>query len=113
MLDWRLIENMSQVERIKEDSFRNIQLIFKHSTRCSISSTAKNRLERNWSFSEDQIVPHYLDLIQYRSISNHIVEAFGVPHESPQIILIKNGEAIYDASHFGIDANELKGILTY
>ena len=110
MLDWRLIEDMSQIERIKEESYRNLQMIFKHSTRCSISSTAKNRLERNWSFSEDQIVPHYLDLIRYRPISNHIVEAFGIPHESPQLILIKNGEAIYDASHFGINADELKGI---
>jgi bacillithiol system protein YtxJ len=50
---------------------------------------------------------YLLDLKQYRSISNQIAEKFQVHHESPQVLLIKKGECIYDESHYGIQMDEL------
>ena len=82
-------------------------VIFKHSTRCSISSMAKNRLER--VPAPDHIRFYYLDLIRYRSVSNKVAELFQVWHESPQVLLLKNGECVYDESHNAIDMNELAG----
>jgi bacillithiol system protein YtxJ len=69
---------------------------------------AKLRLENSWNFDADEIQTYYLDLIQYRSISNTIAERFDVFHESPQILLIRNGECTYDASHLDISVAELR-----
>ena len=81
------------------------QVIFKHSTTCSISKMALDRFER--ATAPETIDFYYLDLLSYRSISNSIAETFQVHHESPQVILIKNGECIYDESHYGIMMDEL------
>ncbi|MCB0663900.1 MAG: bacillithiol system redox-active protein YtxJ [Saprospiraceae bacterium] len=112
MINWSFIDDVSNIETIKEASFKKPQLIFKHSTRCSISSTAKNRLERNWPLDENQADVHYLDLIRYRDISNHIAVSFNVPHESPQVLWIQNGECKYDASHFGINCADFEHLVS-
>ena len=83
-MDWINLEDYSQIEQALEDS--KPFLIFKHSTRCSISSMAKNRFERN--FDLDDVKVFYLDLIKYRSISNQLASDFNVPHESPQVMYI-------------------------
>jgi bacillithiol system protein YtxJ len=80
--------------------------IFKHSTRCSISSMAKTRFEREWSIPEFPFELLYLDLLNFRSVSNKIAEVTGVMHQSPQLIVCKNGEVLYNDSHSGIDAQK-------
>ncbi len=85
--------------------------IFKHSTRCSISSMAKNRLERDFDLAEGILPLYYLDLIQHRNISNLIAERTGVEHQSPQLILIKEGKVIYNASHSSISVSHIKAVL--
>lgn len=107
-MNWNKLTQAGQLEEIKSQSMEKPVLIFKHSTRCSISSMSLDRLLRNWK-NEDQekITPYYLDLIAYRSISDQIEKVFGVPHESPQAIIIKNGKAVYDNSHFGISYTEI------
>jgi bacillithiol system protein YtxJ len=108
MLNWIPLQSETQLNQLIERSHDKPCLIFKHSTRCNISSMAKLRLENSWNFSSDEIHTYYLDLIQYRSISNSIAECFNVFHESPQVLLIHNGECTYDASHFDISVNELR-----
>jgi bacillithiol system protein YtxJ len=104
-MNWESLTDEAQLETILQQSFQQPVVIFKHSTRCSISSMAKNRLER--VSSPENISFYYLDLIRYRSVSNKIAEMFQVYHESPQVLLIKNGECIYDESHSGIEMNEI------
>jgi bacillithiol system protein YtxJ len=111
-IDWLLIEKMTTLEEVIELSHSTPCLIYKHSTRCSISSLAQNRLEKSWAFSSEELLPYFLDLITYRAISNAIAEQFGVPHESPQVLLIKDGRCVYDASHLQISAREIKEQLT-
>jgi len=103
-MTWINLTAEEQLQQIKLDSNTKPQVIFKHSTRCSISSMAKNRLEKT---TPPDINFYFLDLIKYRPISNRIAEEFDVYHESPQILIIKSGECIYDESHSGID---MKGI---
>jgi bacillithiol system protein YtxJ len=100
-MNWNKLNSDSQLAEIKEESENQPVLIFKHSTTCSISAMALSRMERNWS---DQlgVKPYYLDLLANRTISNKIVSEFGVDHESPQVLLIRNGECVYDASHMSI-----------
>ena len=104
-MDWISLTSSAQLADIIEKSKHQPQLIFKHSTRCSISSMAKNRLER--TTPPENIDFYYLDLISYRELSTKIAEDFDVFHESPQVILIKNGECSYDESHSGINMDDI------
>lgn len=104
-MNWTNIVRQEQLEEIKQLSASKPQLIFKHSTRCSISNVAKNRLER--SEPVDGIDFYFLDLLQFRNISAQIAEEFSVFHESPQVLLIKKGECVYDESHGGINMEDI------
>ena len=108
-MNWNILSDVSQLNIIKEESKSQAVAIFKHSTRCSISATALDRLERGWDkvIGDANIKPYYLDLIANRDISNQIVVDFGIRHESPQLMLIKNGEVIYHESHYGINLDEI------
>jgi bacillithiol system protein YtxJ len=109
-MNWIELKDEAQLDTIREQSQTTPVVIFKHSTRCSISAMAKNRMER--ATPPDGIAFYYLDLIQYRSLSNRVAEDFGVHHESPQVILIHKGECVYDESHNGIDMREIAAQVT-
>lgn len=108
-MNWLAIESLTDLEKAVDDSsmvqFKAV-VIFKHSTRCSISSTAKFRLESKW-VDDPQIPVYYLDLIKYRELSNKIAQDFLVQHESPQVLVIKDQQCIYQASHLSISAPEI------
>lgn len=104
-MNWNVLADEAQLEQIIEQSKSRPIVIFKHSTRCSTSSMVKVRLER--SAQPEHIDFYYLDLIQYRSISNRTAEIFNVYHESPQVLLIKDGECIYDESHHAIYMDDI------
>ena len=104
-MNWKEFSNEAGLEAIKIKSNETPQIIFKHSTRCSISSMAKSRLER--AEMPDGIDFNYLDLIANRNISAKIADDFGVSHESPQVLLIKNGVCIYDESHSAISMDDI------
>lgn len=107
-MSWKKLDNISQISKIREESKEKPVLIFKHSSRCSISSMAWNRMERSWQDKDsEKISPYFLDLISHREISNAVADEFKVEHASPQVIVIKNGEAIYDNSHMGINYKEI------
>jgi bacillithiol system protein YtxJ len=87
-------------------------LLFKHSTTCSISAAALSRLERYWNSNEtNHVLPCYLDLKKYRQLSNTVAERFGVVHESPQVLLIRNGRVLYHESHMAIQYSEILKLL--
>lgn len=103
-MNWNNLEEINTLESIIKESESQPVLIFKHSTRCSISSSAKDRLERKWDDNQAKnIKPYYLDLLNHRDISNQIANEFGVEHQSPQVILIKNGKAVFNTSHMSIN----------
>lgn len=104
-MNWIELNEASQIKDIKDRSGEKPQLIFKHSTRCSISSVAKSRLER--TAAPPGVDFYFLDLVRYRQLSNLVAETFAVYHESPQVLLIKNGECTYDESHSGISMDEI------
>jgi bacillithiol system protein YtxJ len=105
-MKWIPLLNEQQLEDIKKNSSHTPQVIFKHSSRCSLSSMARNRLDRN-EFPKG-IDFYFLDIINHRNISNKIAHDFHVHHESPQVLMITKGTCVYDESHSGID---MEGIL--
>lgn len=102
-MNWNKLTTAAQIDEIKALSAQKPVFIFKHSTSCSISSMSLNRLQRNWKDEDaDKMTPYYLDLLAYRALSNQVATEFGVPHESPQVIVIHGGKAVYHESHYGI-----------
>jgi len=104
-MNWKEFTNEEGLEEIKTRSAEKPQVIFKHSTKCSISSMAKSRLER--AETPQGIDFNYLDLIAHRNISSKIAEEFEVEHASPQVLIIKDGKCVYDESHSAISMDEI------
>ena len=104
-MNWKEIVDEAGLEKIKIASSELPQVIFKHSTRCSISTMAKNRLER--AEVPTNVAFNYLDLIEHRNVSNKIADDYNVEHASPQVLIIKNGDCVYDESHNAINMEEI------
>lgn len=104
---WKHLEQVALLDAITEQSFRKPQVLFKHSTRCSISTMAMNRLLRLEDAFYQQADFYYLDLIAHRDVSAAIAERYHVHHESPQVVILKQGDATYDASHSEISVAKL------
>jgi len=103
------LDSADQVKAIKQNV--GYSLIFKHSTRCSISMMAKRRFEMDMDKLPADMPLYFLDLIKYRDISSQVAQDFQVHHESPQMLLIKDGECILDQSHGGISVEEALEVL--
>jgi bacillithiol system protein YtxJ len=109
-LSWIPLLSEAQVDALAKRSHDVPCLIFKHSTRCEISSIAKYRLESDWAFGSE-IEAYYLDLLLFRGASARVAEVFLVHHESPQVLLLSGGECVYDASHLDIQVAEIQEAL--
>ena len=108
-MNWISLESADQLNGIKHH--QGYCIIYKHSTRCSISLMAKRRIEMDAAEVPDNLPVYFLDLIKHRDISNQIAQDFHVHHESPQLLLIKDGECILDQSHSSISIEEALGEL--
>ena len=106
--NWSPLNDLDQLEDIVTNSYEKTIVIFKHSTRCSISRFSLNSFENEFNYPKEKIECFYLDLLAHRDISNEIARKFQVEHQSPQVLVIKNGKAIYSASHESIDAGILE-----
>ncbi len=105
--NWKELTSIEQLENALKDSHNKPVGFFKHSTRCGISARAKFVLEDDWNIEADAIDFYYLDLLQHRDVSNKIAELTQVHHQSPQVVIVKDGEAIYDESHHDINVKEI------
>jgi len=104
---WNNLTELEQLDEIVTLSEAYTCVIFKHSTRCIVSRTALKQFEMQFVANE-KIKLFFLDLLEYRPISNIIAEKFSIEHQSPQIIVIKGGKVVYSASHSDIDATILE-----
>lgn len=104
-MDWNELNRLDQLEALRQQSFTRPVLIFKHSTQCGISAMALDRLERKWETSD--LEPYFLDLLSYREVSDGIESEFNVMHQSPQVIVLREGQVVHHASHNAIDFQEI------
>lgn len=107
-LSWNKLISIEQLESIIEESKELPVVIFKHSTSCGISRMVLREFQRNYSSTEDQIKLYYLDILSFIELSNEVSIKFQVFHESPQLLVIKDGNTIHHSSHYRIDARILK-----
>ncbi|MCW3107305.1 MAG: bacillithiol system protein YtxJ [Segetibacter sp.] len=94
----RLFENIAEA--------KGTHIIFKHNTTCPISKSVRQKLEQEADLLPPGIPVYILDLLSYRKISASIADTFDVPHESPQLLLIKDGKCIYNQSLYNISTEE-------
>lgn len=106
-LEWKVLQDVHQLDDLVTESFERVVVIFKHSTRCSVSKMVLKGFETDFNYSVDKIQPYYLDLLAHRDISNEIASRFSVEHQSPQLIVLKNARVLFAASHENIDAHTL------
>ncbi len=107
MKHWHHLQQPAQLSEITAASHERPQLIFKHSTRCGISAHIQHQL---FAATEDLAAVtdlHYLDLIDYRPASNEVAAQLHVPHQSPQVILLKDGKVVHHSSHFSIEPGQI------
>jgi bacillithiol system protein YtxJ len=109
-MNWCNLTDIGQLKEIVNESTEKPVLIFKHSTRCSVSRMVLKQFENDFDL-EEKITPYFLDLLEHRSISNEIADRFNVVHQSPQIIVVKEGKSVYDESHESIDVVNLKKLI--
>jgi len=101
---WKTLESLAQLDDILAASHVSTQIIFKHSTRCIISKMVLAQLEENLNEIPESANLFLLDLLNHRDISNAIAMQLGVHHESPQVVVVKNGKVVFHESHHSIDA---------
>lgn len=105
---WQQLQSIDQLDIIVKESQTKPVAIFKHSTRCGVSRGVLKSFERSYDLPNDGLKLYFLDLLANRDISNEIATRFKVHHESPQMIVLKNGEVVYHDSHYSIDPSVLK-----
>lgn len=110
-MNWKILETMDTLDQLEKDSHNKMVAIFKHSVSCGISAHVKHSLESQWNVADEALDIYYLDLINFRPISNEIASRFGVMHQSPQILLIKDGKVIYHSSHMAVTAGNIETAL--
>ena len=103
---WTQLTDLDQLDEIVEESMNSTVLIFKHSTRCGVSKMVLKQFENEFTMHKE-ITPYFLDILAQRTLSNEIATRFSVVHQSPQLIVIKEGKAVFNESHGSIDASQL------
>lgn len=107
VLPWIPLNELPQLDFIENKSTTKTQVVFKHSTRCGISRMVMKQFVDTYNFTEKDLDLYYLDLLNYRNVSNKVGYKFQIMHESPQLIIIKNGVVVAHASHGAINDLDL------
>ena len=110
-LHWIPLNSIKQLDEIRFKSRTKTQLIFKHSTRCGISSMVIKRFEKLFNESMKNTKVYYLDLLNFRDISDEVGNSFQVIHQSPQLLVIRNESSVLNVSHYDITTVDIQKYL--
>ncbi len=107
-IEWVRLASIEQLDDIAAKSVGKPQVIFKHSTTCGISRMVLNMFTGSYALEAESIDMYFLDLLANRNVSNAVAEKFQVMHQSPQMLIIKNGVVVAHDSHGAINELELE-----
>lgn len=111
MISWKKLDTEEALQELIAKSHEVPSVIYKHSNRCSVSFVVLGRLEHDWLWDEGDVDVYFLDLVPHRDVSDAVESTFGVRHQSPQVLVIKNGQSVYDTSHGDISVRGIKKAL--
>jgi bacillithiol system protein YtxJ len=107
-MNWHKLASPDSIDDLIARSWHTPCLVYKHSPRCELCLASKALLERDWPFASEQLEAYFVDVLEQRELSNRLAEQFAVQHETPQVLLLKNGDCIYEADHLEINLAELE-----
>lgn len=111
-MNWNILEQEAELDMIDQLSADGPVMIFKHSTRCGISQAALGRIERDWKDEETgPAKAYFLNLLAFRPLSALIAQRYGIEHESPQVLVIREGKCVYHESHYAIRYEDVKAAI--
>ncbi|WP_124981406.1 bacillithiol system redox-active protein YtxJ [Nonlabens xiamenensis] len=110
-IQWDQLESIDQLDNLIKNSEIKPKVIFKHSTRCGISRMVLSQFEKGYTQNQDDVTYYFLDLLNYRDVSNAIAEKLNVTHQSPQVIVLRNNKVLHNESHHGIDIKKVQEII--
>ena len=106
-MDWHLLTASSTLEEAISLSYTQPVLLFKHSYRCSISAVVFSRMQREWKAPPTQIAAYLVDVVKERNLAREIADRLGIRHESPQALILRNGNCTYQSSHMAVTVGDL------
>lgn len=106
---WKSLQSEESLKELIEQSHLKPQLLFKHSTRCGISRMVWSQNRSRLESLADSADLHFLDLLTYRDVSNAVARDLQIPHESPQLLIVHQGEVVAHDSHGGISQMDIEG----
>jgi bacillithiol system protein YtxJ len=109
-MKWTALSSEDELNKRIESSDTLLVCVFKHSTRCSISSMVRSRLENGWKAENDNTIYYCLDVLKNRGLSDRIADKFLIAHQSPQLIILKKGKVVYNASHTSISPRAIDNL---
>ena len=110
-MNWKHLTSLADLDKAISASDLGTVVLFKHSTRCSVSRMALKMFEQGWDDSLNDVSAYYLDLLENRPVSAAIGEKLKIEHQSPQMLILKNGHVVHHANHQAIDVNTVKNYL--
>ena len=110
-LPWKPLTDPAQLEGLQQNSYEKPQLVYKHSSTCGISSVVLNMFTKSYKLEQEQADLHFLHIQPHRQVSNEVAQRYGVRHESPQLIIVKNGEVSFHTSHGAIAETDIEKYL--
>jgi bacillithiol system protein YtxJ len=110
-MNWKHLTSLRDLENAISASDLGTVVLFKHSTRCSVSRMALKMFEQGWDESLKDVSAYYLDLLENRPVSAEIAEKLNIEHQSPQMLIVQNGHVVHHSNHDAIDVNTVKSYL--
>ena len=110
-MNWKHLTSVGDLEKAILASDLGTVVLFKHSTRCSVSRMALKMFEQGWDETLNDVSAYYLDLLENRPVSAAIGDKLHIEHQSPQMLILQNGQVVHHSNHHDIDVNAVKNYL--
>jgi bacillithiol system protein YtxJ len=110
--DLRHLQHLDELDRLLDESEHRPLLLFKHSYSCGTSAEALDELVDHLNGTALDARYAMVTVQTHREISNEVASRLGVRHHTPQAILVRGKRAVWSASHFRVNAGEIRRAIT-
>lgn len=110
-IQWKAVQKPEDLDEMERYSANRPVILFKHSTRCGLSHEVKDKLEEEWSATNHSALFYYLDILEYRALSDEVEHRWRIAHQSPQLIILSDQEVLFHGSHRSITAKRIEKVL--
>ena len=107
--DRNVLESLYENEAFDRLLDEPLAIVFKHSSTCGISARAHGEVEKFLSEHPERRI-HKVEVLGARAVSDYIEEKTGIRHESPQLLVLRDGEVVWHGSHSRVTAEAIEAV---